>query len=207
MGPAVELANLGDIMKKNWALYLPLLFFGVFIAFLFGSTELRQTGDNRAAFNALVGKQLPASILASLEKHLEGREQGDNPYLVNVWATWCPTCYQEHAFLMELKEQGVDIIGVNYKDDTQKAMSMLQKLGNPYSVNLEDERGRLSIDLGVAGAPETYLVGSDNIIYYKRQGILDQRVWGTEIAPLYQQLMQRPAIPDTERAFGTLLPQ
>ncbi len=80
------------------------------------------------------------------------------PLLLNVWATWCPTCRAEHQFLNGLAQQGVRVVGMNYKDDRQKAMSWLQRLGNPYRLSLYDGNGLLGLDLGVYGAPETFLI-------------------------------------------------
>ena len=97
--------------------------------------------------------------------------------LVNVWATWCPTCKAEHAFLNQLAAQGIRIIGINYKDDTPKALQWLDDYGNPYLYNLSDPDGMLGLELGVYGAPETFLVDSDGIIRGKHIGDLNPVVW------------------------------
>jgi cytochrome c biogenesis protein CcmG/thiol:disulfide interchange protein DsbE len=80
------------------------------------------------------------------------------PVLLNVWATWCPTCRAEHQYLNQLSAQGVRVVGLNYKDDRQKAIVWLKELGNPYSLSLFDGDGMLGLDLGVYGAPETFLI-------------------------------------------------
>jgi cytochrome c biogenesis protein CcmG/thiol:disulfide interchange protein DsbE len=97
--------------------------------------------------------------------------------LVNVWATWCPTCKAEHAFLNELAKEGVKIVGINYKDDDFKARQWLQAYGNPYLFNIADPDGKLGLELGVYGAPETFLVDSKGIIRAKHIGDLNPAVW------------------------------
>jgi cytochrome c biogenesis protein CcmG/thiol:disulfide interchange protein DsbE len=108
--------------------------------------------------------------------------------LVNVWATWCPSCRIEHPFLNRLKQQGVTIFGVNYKDDTVAARTWLTKLGNPYRLNIIDKNGRLGIDLGVSGAPETYIVDRQGMIRFKHVGIIDERVWQEKLLPVIKKL-------------------
>ena len=97
--------------------------------------------------------------------------------LVNVWATWCPTCKAEHAFLNTLAAKGVRIIGINYKDDDEEAKVWLRDYGNPYEFNISDPKGKLGLELGVYGAPETFFVDGDGIIRAKHVGDLNQRIW------------------------------
>ncbi len=106
-------------------------------------------------------------------------------YLLNVWATWCPACKYEHPYLMKLAEMGVPIYGVNYKDDTEKAIRLLQQTGNPYLANAVDQDGVLVMALGVYGAPETFIVDAEGIIRYKLVGIVDDAVWKKEMAPIF----------------------
>jgi cytochrome c biogenesis protein CcmG/thiol:disulfide interchange protein DsbE len=91
--------------------------------------------------------------------------------------------------LNQLADEGVSIIGLNYKDENAKALKWLEQKGNPYLFNIVDAQGSLGFDLGVTGAPETYLVDADGIIHYRRVGVIDQRVWDDEINALYQQLI------------------
>nr|WP_281099196.1 heme exporter protein CcmB [Klebsiella pneumoniae] len=113
------------------------------------------------------------------------------PLLLNVWATWCPTCRAEHQFLNGLAQQGVRVVGMNYKDDRQKAMSWLQRLGNPYRLSLYDGNGMLGLDLGVYGAPETFLIDGQGIIRWRHAGDLNERVWREELQPLWDQYNRR----------------
>ncbi len=109
--------------------------------------------------------------------------------LLNVWATWCVSCRIEHPFLVDIAASGVPIIGLNYKDEAADAQQWLQKYGDPYQVNIYDFKGSMGLDLGVFGAPETYLIDHLGVIRYKHVGVVDDRVWRTTLAPRYQSLL------------------
>lgn len=161
---------------KRALLFIPLIIFVVMAAFLGGGLGRE---DKEALPSPLVGKPFPAFILTQVEDHSELTQsdlQGQ-PMLVNVWATWCPTCKAEHAFLNTLSAQGIRIIGINYKDEEDKAKQWLRDLGNPYEFNISDPKGKLGLELGVYGAPETFFVDGDGIIRAKHVGDLNQRVW------------------------------
>ncbi len=147
--------------------------------------------------SALISKPFPAFELPALNK--AGDEEGQKVTeqvlkgqisLVNVWGSWCPTCYVEHPYLIELARQGVVIFGMNYKDDEIKAQQWLDRLGDPYRTTFIDKKGRLGIDLGVRGAPETFLVDANGLIRYKHEGDLNERVWRNTFAPLIAELKQ-----------------
>lgn len=147
--------------------------------------------DPNAMPSALLNKPIPEFSLPSLEnpEKLLSREIFiDKVSLLNVWATWCPTCYAEHAYLVTLAEQGVPIFGVNYKDDVPAAQQWLQELHNPYIINILDEDGRFGLDLGVFGAPETYVIDKQGIIRYKHIGVVDEKVWTEKLEPLMKSL-------------------
>ena len=108
--------------------------------------------------------------------------------LVNVWATWCVTCRQEHEFLNKLRAQGVTIYGINYKDNNEDAQKWLAELHNPYVFSVVDNDGRLGLDLGVFGAPETYVVDKSGIIRYKHIGDVNEKNWDAAIKPIYESL-------------------
>lgn len=140
----------------------------------------------------LIGKPFPAFQLSSVqegEADISMEDLKGQPSLVNVWATWCVACRVEHPVLNKLAEQGVVIHGVNYKDDTESARKWLRDLHNPYQLNISDPEGRLGLDLGVYGAPETFLVDAEGVIRYKFIGVIDERVWQSELAPRYQALV------------------
>jgi cytochrome c biogenesis protein CcmG/thiol:disulfide interchange protein DsbE len=107
------------------------------------------------------------------------------PYLLNVWATWCPSCKYEHPYLIKLAEMGVPIYGVNYKDDTDKARKLLQDAGDPYMANIVDEEGSLIMALGVYGAPETFIVDAEGIIRYRLVGVVNEEIWKSTMAPIF----------------------
>jgi cytochrome c biogenesis protein CcmG/thiol:disulfide interchange protein DsbE len=112
------------------------------------------------------------------------------PLLLNVWATWCPTCYAEHQYLNQLAGKGVKIIGMNYKDQRDKAVKWLNDLGNPYLISLFDGNGMLGLDLGVYGAPETFLIDANGVIRYRHVGDVNPRNWKETLEPMYNQLLQ-----------------
>lgn len=100
--------------------------------------------------------------------------------LLNVWATWCPTCKEEHDFLNILAlEQGVRIFGINYKDDPAKAREWLRRYKDPYQQVVLDQSGSLGLDMGVYGAPETYVLDAQGRIRYRHVGAVDASVWQT----------------------------
>lgn len=140
--------------------------------------------------SVLLDKQLPSFSLPNLHKPNELVTQKDllgSYTLLNVWATWCYNCRIEHPLFMELAEQGVKIIGLNWRDpERQEALVWLEKLGDPYVVNIADVDNRLGIDLGVYGAPETFLINPDGVIVHKHVGIVSRAVWEQDFLPKMQ---------------------
>ncbi|MDA9240543.1 DsbE family thiol:disulfide interchange protein [bacterium] len=142
--------------------------------------------------SALVGEPFPAFALEDLsdpQRQLSSDDFDGQVVLVNVWATWCFACRIEHPWLNSLAAEGVKIIGLNYKDYRELAQAWLQERGDPYQFSIFDPRGTLGIDLGVYGAPETYLVDAEGIIRHRRVGVVDERVWNEEFRDLYKQLV------------------
>ena len=141
--------------------------------------------------SALIGQELPEFTLPALaqDRLLSKQDFLGEPLLLNVWATWCPSCRVEHPYLNKLKAKGVKIIGLDYKDERAKALQWLEQLGNPYAFNIFDEDGSLGLDLGVYGAPETYLIDANGMIRDKYVGVIDERVWVEKLQPLYLQLL------------------
>ena len=109
--------------------------------------------------------------------------------LINVWASWCITCLVEHPFLTNLSKQNIQIVGLNYKDSGSKANAWLQKHGNPYLFSIFDPRGDLAFDLGVTGAPESYLIINNKVVGHI-QGEMNQIKWETIFLPLIQKAQQ-----------------
>ena len=108
--------------------------------------------------------------------------------LVNVWATWCVSCRVEHPFLTQLALGGVPIYGINLKDVDAKALAWLAELGDPYRFSIVDEEGSLGLDLGVYGAPETYVIDRQGIIRYRHVGVVNEQVWVQVLEPIVREL-------------------
>lgn len=111
--------------------------------------------------------------------------------LLNIWASWCEACIAEQSFLLDLAEQGVAIYGINYKDKAESALQWLQTWGNPYQRTGQDSDGKLAIDLGVYGAPETFVLDKKGVIRYRHVGIITAKDWQLVIKPLVQELEQQ----------------
>lgn len=171
-------------MNKSGWLFIPLLAF-VGLAILLASGLGRDTEELPTA---LAGKSLPTLQLPSLMR--AGTEVNNELFLghwtlLNVWASWCPTCYVEHPYLMDLADQGVRLVGLNYKDDLDKAREYLAKLGNPYIEVAVDESGSYGIDLGVYGAPETFIINPRGEVVFRYVGEVNERSWQQRFAPLW----------------------
>jgi len=175
-------------MKLRTLLYLlPLGLFLLAAIFLYRGLY----SDPRELESVLVDQPLPAFQAEDLfepGRLHDSQVLRGQPRLLNVWATWCPTCHQEHAFLRQLAQQGVPLVGVNYKDDRAKAVAWLARLGNPYVLSLFDGDGRIGLELGVYGAPEPYLLDSQGIIRYRHVGALTAEVWQTRLKSRFEAL-------------------
>ncbi|KTT28226.1 DsbE family thiol:disulfide interchange protein [Pseudomonas rhizoryzae] len=177
-------------MRRRLLLCLPLLAFLVLAGFLYRGLYR----DPQVLPSALVGQPFPAfSLPGVLDERLFSRQDLlGRPALVNVWGTWCVACREEHPLLNRLKAQGVVIHGVNYKDDNASARRWLAEFHDPYQLDIRDDEGRLGLDLGVYGAPETFLIDAQGIVRYRHVGVVDQRVWDEELGPRYRALVAAP---------------
>lgn len=178
---------------RRFILFIPLVIFIGMGAFLWKGLAL----DPTELPSALLDKPLPAFELPSLldpERQVTEADLKGEVALVNVWATWCPSCKEEHAQLNRIKAEGYKVIGINYKDDREKADIWLKKYLNPYAFNIFDDKGSLGLDLGVYGAPETYVIDAEGIIRYKHVGVVDQRVWEI-LRTVMDQLKQSGKVP------------
>ena len=165
-------------------LFIPVAVFVVLASFLYLGFTLR---DPHELPSALIDKPFPDFDLPLLGHPGERATRADlvgERRLVNVWATWCPTCLAEHGELTRIADEtGVSIIGINYKDDPAKARRWLAEYGDPYELNLIDPDGALGVELGVYGAPETFLLNAGGDVVFKQVGAIDGQVWQQEIAP------------------------
>ena len=107
----------------------------------------------------------------------------DNEMLLNVWASWCITCRIEHGFLMKLQSEGVVVTGLNYKDEATDAINWLSLYGNPYNYNIHDLKGSLALDMGVTGAPETFLI-KNGVVLVHYSGEVNQTIWDKVFMPI-----------------------
>lgn len=173
-------------------LFLPLLIFILLATFFVVVQKRIQSGDYDPAAlpSALLDRPLPAFDLRTLpdEGRMTHADWRGEVALVNVWATWCPSCHAEHPYLMTLQARGIVIHGVNYKDDDALARQWLERRGNPYRSVVADPEGRLGLDLGVTGAPETYVIDAEGRVRLRYQGPLDEFVWAEHFEPLLQRL-------------------
>ena len=128
------------------------------------------------------------SVLGNKDEFIDEKIFMGEPSLLNVWATWCFSCRIEHPFLHQLSLQGIRIIGLNYKDNTLKAKNWLDEKKDPYIFSLVDQKGIFAMDLGVFGAPETYMIDSRGIIRHKHVGIIDDLVWNESLMPIWKSL-------------------
>lgn len=158
-------------------LFIPLVLFMILGGFLWKGLSI----DPRELPSALLDKSFPEFKLPALQQPERLLTQQDfigQPVLVNVWATWCPSCRQEHAQLLAIAQTGrIPVIGLNYKDDRVGAITWLRQLGDPYQFNIFDEDGMLGLDLGVYGAPETYLLDAQGTIRHRHVGVVTEAAW------------------------------
>ena len=156
---------------------LPLVVFASLIIVLF--SFLSDKDDQLET--ALIDSSFPEFKLGSLSDESRVLTKQDIiklPALINVWATWCIACRVEHPFLMKLKEESrLTIYGLNYKDNKLKALDLLERDGNPFEFSIYDYEGRLAIDLGVYGAPETFFIDKNGLIRERHVGVIDEKVW------------------------------
>jgi cytochrome c biogenesis protein CcmG, thiol:disulfide interchange protein DsbE len=172
----------------RFKLFLPLLVFIVRGILLVRALQL----DPAEMPSALLDRPLPEFELQSLqdpERILSRDDVLGQKMLINVWATWCPSCKVEHPWLVKIAQQyGVKIIGLNYKDERQAALGWLQRYEDPFAVSVYDVEGRLGLDMGVYGAPETFVVDSAGIIRFKHVGVIDESVWQDVLLPVLQEI-------------------
>ena len=175
-------------MTRSLRYLTPLVIFVVLAGFLYKGLGM----DPRAVPSPLIGKPVPEFSLPRLQAPADTITQTDlrgQVSLLNVWATWCPSCRAEHGVLVNLaRTTDVPIYGLDWKDERPKALEWLRRLGDPYVANAFDEVGRTAIDLGVYGAPETFVIDAQGVIRYKHAGALTDQLVQEEILPLVAQL-------------------
>jgi cytochrome c biogenesis protein CcmG, thiol:disulfide interchange protein DsbE len=166
---------------------IPLLVFVALVGLLGFGIQWNRHHEMNEVPSPLIGKSAPEFTLPLLyepEKTLGRRDLIGKPYLLNVFGSWCPTCQEEHPFLMrDGKSLGIALIGLAWKDNPDASKRWLAQFGNPYQTVMADVDGRAGIEFGVYGAPETFLVDAQGVIRYKRIGMLTPDVIQRELLP------------------------
>ena len=140
----------------------------------------------------LIGKAAPAfelPLLLSPDKKFSGKDMLGRVWILNVWASWCPPCLVEHPVVTRIAKSGMaPVVGLNYKDAREEALPWLERNGNPYQLIAYDRDGRIGIDYGVYGVPETYVIDRQGVIRYKHIGPLSADVVREKLEPLVKEL-------------------
>ena len=165
-------------MKKKLLIIPSILFLSILLTFFYLLIIER---DPSAIPSNLLDKNIPKFETESLlrkERFISSKEFGNEIILVNFFATWCKPCRDEHIYIKRFSnEKGIRVIGINYKDNSKKTIQWLKNLGNPYSNVPIDKNGRIAIDWGVYGIPETFIVSSKGIIKYRHIGPVTEKIY------------------------------
>lgn len=167
--------------------WLPLVAFLALAALLYIGILLSEQRDPNAIPSPLIGKPAPSFSLPDFRdatQRISDQDLLGEPYLLNVWGSWCPACRLEHPIITEMAKRGVvRVIGYNYKDEPDDAARWLQQFGDPYARIIVDLEGRRAIDWGIYGAPESFLVDAQGIVLYKHVGPVTWDTVREEIIP------------------------
>ncbi|RFC65318.1 DsbE family thiol:disulfide interchange protein [Fulvimarina endophytica] len=191
--------------RRGLLVALPLLCFAGLAGLFFYALHQNQLGrDITEIPSVLIDKPAPRTVLPALEgvqtadgtplPGLDMTAPHDKPMLVNVFASWCGPCRQEHPFLMELaKDDRLDLVAINYKDKPANARGFLSALGNPFSAIGVDQKGAATIDWGVYGVPESFLVAPDGRIVYKQTGPFSEQSYREKFLPALERVLNGEA--------------
>jgi cytochrome c biogenesis protein CcmG/thiol:disulfide interchange protein DsbE len=172
---------------------IPLVLFLVVVGFL----AIGLTRDPHEVPSPLINKAAPTFRLPQLKdpaKTFSAEDMRGKVWVLNVWASWCVSCRDEHPLLVEYaKTNTVPIYGLNWKDKREDALAWLDEFGDPYVLSVADLEGRIAIDYGVYGAPETYLIDQTGVIRFKQIGPVTPDVWEQKFVPMVQQLNREGA--------------
>lgn len=172
---------------KLFSILMPVTLLVIVLGFLWKGLSL----NPQHLPSAMLNKTLPEFVQPTVEnpnKTISHEVLRGKISLLHVWASWCPTCAVEHKTIKKLANQGVVIYGLNYKDDLLIAQKWLKREGNPYQANVFDPEGKLAIELGVYGAPETYLVDHNGIIRLRHAGMVTNELWQSKFLPVIQSI-------------------
>ncbi len=168
---------------------LPLGAFMILVVFLAIGLKL----DPHDVPSPLIDKAAPAFTLPQLhepQKNFSPADMKGKVWLLNVWASWCASCRQEHVYFTEFAKANpsINLMGLNYKDESDAAMQWLVRLGNPYKISITDKDGMAGLDWGVYGVPETFVIDKKGIVRHKQTGPVDPTILQTLIMPLIEKL-------------------
>ena len=173
---------------KSLRFLIPLALFGALAWFLYAGLSL----NPREVPSPLIGKPAPAFALPRLDDPTQTVKHEDllgKVWVMNVWASWCAPCREEHPLVVAFaRERKVPVIGLNYKDRPGDARTWLERLGNPYAATLIDFDGKVGIDFGVYGVPETFVIDAQGVVRFKHVGVLTRQVISQKIEPLLKEL-------------------
>ncbi len=168
----------------NKKLLFPLAFVALAAVLFYGLFR-----DPREVPSPLIGKPAPAMIVPMLRDAsatFTPEQMKGKVWLLNVWASWCPPCKEEHPVLLQLSKKNiVPIVGLNYKDKRDASLEVLKSTGDPYAISIFDEKGQAALDWGVYGAPETFLIDAQGVVRAKFVGPVTQDVIATKFAPFF----------------------
>jgi len=180
-------------MKIKWFAVLPLIFFAVLAAFFWKGLSL----NPHRIPSVFINRAIPAFKLGTLENPMQmmsDKALKGKVVLLNVFASWCVACHDEHPLLMDIAlHHRIPIYGLDYKDSRKNAKSLLSQYGNPYTKIAFDQNGNVAINWGVYGTPETFLIDKKGIIRFKQIGVLTRAVWDSKMWPLIQKLRAEKA--------------
>jgi cytochrome c biogenesis protein CcmG/thiol:disulfide interchange protein DsbE len=172
------------LKKAAWTL-------GIFVA-LVALLAIGLRLNPREVPSPLIGKPAPAfdlPLLQSPDKRFSQKDMLGKVWMLNVWASWCPPCLVEHPIVTRIASSGLaPVVGLNYKDQRDDALPWLKRNGDPYLLNVHDPNGRIGIDYGVYGVPETYVIDQKGVIRYKHIGPLTTDIVQKRIEPLIREL-------------------
>jgi cytochrome c biogenesis protein CcmG, thiol:disulfide interchange protein DsbE len=175
-------------MVKTTRWSIPLAIFVILLAFLYVGLGR----DPREVPSPLIGKPAPTFVLAQLHepsRTLSNADLKGKVWLLNVWASWCASCRVEHPLLMQLAQtKSIPVYGLDYKDNSDAGRAWLAQNGNPYTASMVDQDGRVGIDYGVYGVPETFLIDKAGVVRYKQIGPLTAEALQQKILPLAREL-------------------
>lgn len=166
---------------------IPFLLFIVLVGFLGKGLFL----NPREVPSPLVGKPAPAftaPVLGDASKTFSNADMKGKVWMLNMWASWCAACRDEHPLLVEMLDHGIPLYGLAYKDVEEDALAVLKQMGDPYIITADDKDGRIGIDYGVYGVPETYIIDKAGIIRYKQIGPITPSDLRDKILPLLEKL-------------------